>query len=286
MRRTITAFACLVLVAAVGRSNVLAQDAEYSAPEMAGPQYREITEFDVSPADAAAFEMTVEKIVAAAEQAGLSADFGWLFFRDGSDFTLVYPFESMAYFDDEEVWMRQFQGTPGEATLMEAFGDFTGLNYSSANHIIKLNPEHSYRPATPIENPNWVHVVRNWVAPGQQEAHAENTGELMALIAEIGSPYEVFAFEGVIGDGGLRSYVIPFDNKASFYGDNSIGAHLAQHEKAEEWEALLGERQKLLRDSDEFDQALVPGMTYMPEAEMADAEMPEAEMPEDAGGCK
>ena len=271
MRKTITAFACLALVAAVGRSNALAQDAEYSAPETAGPQYREINEFSVSPGDAAAFEATIEKIVAAAEQAGLSADFGWLFFRDGSDFTLVYPFENMAYFDDEEVWMRQFQGTPGEATLMEAFGDFTGLDYSSANHIIKLNPEHSYRPATPIENPNWVHVVRNWVAPGRQEAHSENTVKLMALIEEVGWPYEVYAFNGVIGDGGLRSYVIPFDNKASFYGDNSLGAFLAQHEKAEEWEAVLGERQKLLRDSDDFDTELVPGMTYMPEAEMADA---------------
>ncbi len=275
MRRTITAFACLVLVAAVGRSNALAQDAEYSAPETAGPQYREINEFHVSPGDAAAFEMTIEKIVAAAEQAGLSADFGWLFFRDGSDFTLVYPFESMAYFDDEERWMRQFQGTPGEPTLMEAFGDFTGLDYSSANHIIKLNPEHSYHPATPIENPNWVHVVRNWVAPGQQEAHSENTVKLMAIVEEVGWPYEVYAFNGVIGDGGLRSYVIPFDNKASYYGDNSLGAYLAQHEKAEEWEAVFGERMKLLRDSDDFDQELVPGMTYQPEAETPEAETPE-----------
>jgi hypothetical protein len=271
MRKTITAFACLVLVAAVGRGNALAQDAEYSAPEMAGPQYREITEFEVSPGDAAAFEMAIEKIVAAAEQAGLSADFGWLVVRDGSDFTLVFPFESMAYFDDEEVWMRQFQGTPGEATLMEAFGDFTGLNYSSASHVIKVNPEHSYRPATPIENPSYVHVIRNWVAPGQQEAHSENTVKLMAIIEEIGFPYEVYAFEGVIGDGGLRSYVIPFDNMASFYGDNSMGAYLAQHEKAEEWEALLGKRMKLLRDSEDFDAEVVPGMTYMPEAEMADA---------------
>ncbi len=271
MRRTITAFACLVLVAAVGQGNALAQDAEYSAPETAGPQYRDITEFEVSPGDAAAFEMTIEKIVSAAELAGLSADFGWLVVRDGSDFTLVYPFESMAYFDDEEVWMRQFQGTPGEATLMEAFGDFTGLNYSSASHVIKVNPEHSYRPATPIESPSYVHVIRNWVAPGQQEAHSENTAKLMAIIEEIASPYAVYAFEGVIGDGGLRSYVIPFDNMASFYGDNSMGAYLAQHEKAEEWEALLGARMKLLRDSEDFDAEVVPGMTYMPEAEMADA---------------
>ncbi len=271
MHRTITAFACLVLVAAVGRSNVFAQDAEYSAPEMAGPQYREITEFEVSPADAAAFEMAIEKIVSAAEQAGLSADFGWLVVRDGSDFTLVYPFESMAYFDDEEVWMRQFQGTPGEATIMEAFGDFTGLNYTSSSHVIKVHPEHNYRPATLIENPSYVHVIRNWVAPGQQEAHSENTGKLMAIIEEIGFPYQVYAFEGVIGDGGLRSYVIPFDDMASFYGDNSMGAYLAQHEKAEEWEALLGERMKLLRDSEDFDAEVVPGMTYMPESEMADA---------------
>ena len=50
-----------------------------------------------------------------------------------------------------------------------------------------------------------------------------------------------------------------------------MGAYLAQHEKAEEWEALLGERMKLLRDSDDFDAEVVPGMTYMPEAEIADA---------------
>jgi hypothetical protein len=267
MRRTITAFASLALVAAAGQGQALAQDAEYSAPEMAGPQYREITQFEVSPGDAAAFEMAIEKIVTAAEQAGLSADFGWLFYRDGSDFTLVYPIESMAYFDDEQQWMRQFQGTPGEALLMEAFGEFTGLHYSSSSHVIKVNPEHTYRPATPIENPNYVQVIRNWVAPGQQEAHAENTVKLLALIEEVGWPYEVYAFETVIGDGGLRVYVIPYDDKALYYGDNSLSAYLAQNEKAEAWEALVVERRKLLRDSDDLEMELVPAMTYMPAAE-------------------
>ena len=244
MRRKMTALACLALVAG-SWSTALAQEAEYSAAEYEGPMFSELIEFDVSPGDAASFEMTMEKIVEAAELAELSADYGWMFFRNGSKYTLVYPVKSMAYFDDEEQWMSQFMGTPGEATLMEAFEMFGELDYSS--------------------NPNNVMVFMNWLKPGKQEAHAENTAALMQIISDVQWRYAVHAFDGVIGDGGLRLYVVPFDDMATFYGEGSLQAYLAQHEKAEEWEALMGERMKLVRAMDSVDYAFVPGMTYQPE---------------------
>jgi hypothetical protein len=74
MRRMMTALACLALVAG-SWSTAPAQDAEYGAAEYEGPMFSEIIEFDVSPADAAGFEMTMEKIVEAAKlavHAGLS----------------------------------------------------------------------------------------------------------------------------------------------------------------------------------------------------------------------
>lgn len=262
MRRSVTALACLAFVAA-GWSSVLAQDAEYASYE--GPMFREIIEFDVSPGDAAGFEMAMEKIVSAAGQAELPANYGWMFFRDGNSFTLVYPVENMAYYDDEDQWMRQFEDTPGQATLMEAFEGLGDLNYSSKSHVLKVNPEHMYTPATRIENPNYVMVFRNWLKSGQQEAHAENTKALMQIISDVEWRYEVYAFDGVIGDGGLRVYVVPFDDMPTFYGEGSLEAALAQHERGDDWEALLGARQKMLRASDSYDMAFMPNATYMPE---------------------
>jgi len=264
MRRIMTTLACLALVAG-SWSTTLAQDAEYAAAEYEGPMFSQIMEFEVSPADAAAFEMTMEKIVEAAELADLSADYGWMFFRNGSTFTLVYPVESMAYFDDEDQWVRQFMGTPGEATVLEAFDAFGELDYSSRSHINKVNAAHSYEPPNPIEDTNQVMVYLNWVKPGKQEAHAENTAGLMKIISDVQWRYAVHAFDGVIGDGGLRVYVVPFDDLSTFHGEGSLPAYLAQHEKAEEWEALMGERMKLVRAMDSQDQLFVPGMTYMPE---------------------
>jgi hypothetical protein len=258
-----TALACLALVAG-SWSTAPAQDAEYAAADE-GPMFSQIMEFDVSPADAAGFEMAMEKIVEAAKLADLSANYGWMFFRNGSQFTLVYPVESMAYFDDEDKWMRQFSDTPGEATLMEAFGMFDELDYSSTSSIQKRNAAHSYEPPNPIENPNNVMVYVNWLKPGKQEAHAENTAALMQIISDVQWRYAVHAFDGVIGDGGLRVYVVPFDDMATFYGEGSLPAYLAQHEKAEEWEALMGKRMKLVRAMDSQDHAFVPTMTYMPE---------------------
>lgn len=261
MRRSVTALACLAFVVA-GWSSVLAQDAEYASYE--GPMFREIIEFDVSPGDAAGFEMAMEKIVEAAGQAELSAGYGWMFFRDGNNFTLVYPVENMAYFDDEDQWMRQFEDTPGQATLMEAFEGLGDLSYSSKSHVLKVNPEHTYHSATEIE-PNFVMVYQNWLKSGQQEAHAENTKALMGVISDVEWRYDVIAFDGVIGDGGLRVYVVPIDDMSTYYGDGSLPAALAQHERGDDWDALMGARQKLIRDSDSNDLAFMPNATYMPE---------------------
>jgi hypothetical protein len=241
-----------------------AQDAEYAAAEE-GPMFNQIVEFEVSPAHAAGFEMTLEKIVEAAKLADLSADYGWMFFRNGSNFTLVYPVESMAYFDDEDRWRRQFMGTPGEAMLMEAFEMFGELDYSSKSLVHKRNPAHSYMPPNPIEDPNHVMVYVNWVKPGHQEAHAENTAALMKIISDLKWRYAVHAYDGVIGDGGVRLYVVPFDDLSTFHGEGSLSAYLAQHEKGDEWGAIYGERMKLVRAMDSWDEEFVPGMTYMPE---------------------
>ena len=263
MRRSLTALACLAFVAG-SSSSVLGQDAEYAAYE--GPMYREIIQFEVSPGDAAGFEMAMEKIVAAAGEAELSAaDYGWSIYRDGNTFHLVYPVKSMAYFDDEQQWMRQFADTPGQATLEEAFAMFGDLDYSSSSHIIKMNLEHSYTPASPIKDPNYVMVYRNWLKPGQQEAHAENTTALMQIISDVEWRYGVYAFDGVIGDGGLRVYVVPFDDMSTYFGEGSLPAALAAHERGEDWAALMGARQKMIRASDNFDAEFMPNVTSLPE---------------------
>ncbi len=260
MRRSLTALASLAFIAG-SWSTVLAQDAEYASYE--GPKFREIIQFKVSPGDAAGFEMAMEKIVEAARLADLSADYGWMFFREGNTFHLVYPVENMAYYDDEDQWMRQFADTPGQPTLMEAFDQLSGLSYSSKSHILKVNPEHTYHSATEIE-PNFVMVYRNWLKPGQQEAHAENTKALMQIISDVEWRYDVIAYDGVIGDGGLRVYVVPFDDMSTYFGEGSLPAALAQHERGDDWEALMGARQKLIRASDNFDAAFMPNATYMP----------------------
>lgn len=263
MRRMMTALACQALVAG-SWSAAPAQEAEYSAAEYEGRLFNEIVEFDVAPAHAAGFETAMKTVVEAANLANLSSDYGWMMFRDGHRFTLVYPVENMAYFDDEEQWMRQFAGTPGEEKLGEAFATFGEIDYSSKSMVHKVNLAHTYEPADPIENPNHVMVYMTWVKPGKQEAFAENTAGLIGIIKDVQWRYAVHAYDGVIGDGGVRYYVVPFDDLSTFHGEGSLSAYLAQHERGEDWQSLWDERVKLVRAMDSYDLEYVPDMTYMP----------------------
>ncbi len=124
-----------------------------------GGQKLYVATFRVLPADAARYEATTEKLVAAAQEINLDAGYGWTYWNDVFDYSLVYPFENMAYWDDPEQWARQFQGTPVEASVNELFAEFGSItSEATALEVLETVPNWSYllEEATSSEQPAFI----------------------------------------------------------------------------------------------------------------------------------
>lgn len=125
-------FALLVtlLALAIVPADVAAQEDEGSLVQAVA--------WEISPADAGKWVGAIEKIVSAAKQANLSRNYGWVFYQeDIFRYRLIYPVENLAYFDDPMQWIRQFQGTPGQATLDEAFQTLNAISSTTLSDQVK-----------------------------------------------------------------------------------------------------------------------------------------------------
>lgn len=256
-----------VLVAAAMPASAFAQQMQEPSP---GGDLAQVMTFEVAPSDVYAFQNTMTKLVSAARQAELAANFGWHMWTDQlGSYTLVYPVPNMAYFDDEEQWMRQYQGTPGEATLMAAFEEFATLDARvTASEVVEQVPNWTHEPATPTEwNHTEVHTF--WLKPGEPNMMKFDAlvQEFMAFFKTVENPYAVWGHRVRMGDVGRTFFVVAFDNKPAFYGENSIEHIAEQKGMLEQWNQLLSRLPALIIKAETTTHDFLPDMTYMPAME-------------------
>jgi hypothetical protein len=224
----------------------------------------------VSPADAAAYEAGIAKVVKAAELAELGEGFKWAFMNDMFTYTLVYPFGDFAYWDDRDQWMRQFGDTPGEAMLKEAFGELSDLSTRVvAAEVVEHVKDWSYEPKKSRPDATKAHIDVFWVKSGKGEEFSELTKDVMAFFGEIGYVYPVAGHRVHFGDTDRRVFVIWYDDAAGFYGANSLETLVEKKGAGERWGKLMARMATLIVDADHGDSELKPGMTYWPVSETA-----------------
>lgn len=238
-----------------------------AAQEEEEPGLVHVQVFKVAPAHGDEFEAAVTKVVEAANQADLSPEFAWQMYSENGNYHLVTWPESMAEFDKEGEFEAQFVGTPGEATLQEAFSMFEELHVTTESFILDTPPDWTYMPEGGMEmsNVEGIMVFQAWVAPGKYEAYEENTKELMGLLAEMNFTYPVIGHRTMIGDQGRTSFVVPHDGLANFYGENNMEAHLERSGLGDQWSALFEKRMELVRKLDSFPAVFRAELSYNPE---------------------
>ncbi len=255
-----------VLLAAAVPAWTLAQEMPEPSP---GGDLAQIMTFQVAPSDVYAFQTTMAKLVSAASEANLAANYGWHMWTDQlGSFTLVYPVPNMAYFDDEEQWMRQFEGTPGEATLTAAFEAFEPLDAQvTSSEIAEAVPNWTYEPTTAHE---WNHaeVHEFWLKPGQQNVLKFDalSQEFIGFFKNLEFPYTVIGHRVRMGES-RTFFVVAYDNKPAFYGQNTVENLAQQKGMQEQWGELLGRLTQLIVRAHTTSSDFLPDMTYMPTME-------------------
>ena len=225
----------------------------------------EIQRFSVDPADFQAFSENIQLIVEAAEQAGLTQKFGWRVFSDFPDLIVVSPVESMADFDDPNMWMRQFEDTPGQAKFGEAMQTFGTLNARlSSREIIEEVADWTYTPATGPMQPGGAHVSFYWLKPNMDEEFDALVKDFIAFLKELDSPYQVIGHRVRFGDPSRVDFVTVFDNIGNFYGVNDLEALVEKHGAGEKYGALVGRFVQMVEKIDEFDVSHEVALSYWP----------------------
>lgn len=259
MRTLVSSLLAAVLVAAAA-TPTLAQSE--------GPTRHQLEQFQVRASDAPAFEAAVKKIVRAAGEADLAARYGWTTFQDGPRYTVVAPVWSMAQFDDPEEWTRQFEGTPGHATLTAAFADVSKLQTSMRNSVVVAVPElHHASTTEPAGEARFARVFVAAVRPGMEEAFSANMKEWFAAMKEIDYPYHVHGHQTLIGNGGEVHVVFEHDDRSKFLGENDLQALFEKKGKGSEYGRLV---EGLLATLDDYrfeDLTYRADLSYVPEAE-------------------
>ena len=216
--------------------------------------------FDVDPTNTDRFEASVVKLVAAAKKANLSGSYRWMFTSHGNHYTLVYPIESMGYFDDPEQFMRQFKG-PAEADMKAFMAEMQTLPVRTRSVIAEAVPEWQYMPAN-APQANFIHVIVERMKPGMDNEYGAVSKEAIALIRSIDYPYEVHGHKMVIGEMVERVWVIPYDTPANFYGPNNFYALLQKRGKLAQWQALEERSRRSMDGMQYHDEEIEHGMSY------------------------
>ncbi len=209
-------------------------------------QLGEMMIWRVAPDAAVDFEAAVEKVVEAAKLANIGEEFAWFFWQDGFDYGFYAPTENMADFDDADAFMRAFQGTPGEAMLMEAFDSFGALDFEVlSREVIEGVPGWGYTVEQPVEI-NYALMYESWMKPGTEMKADELSKEWVAMLQEAGYPYEAAGHRVHFGDIGRLVYLIWFDDQADYYGPNDMsklveakGLGAKWQDFGQRWNALI-----------------------------------------------
>ena len=232
------------------------------------PPFTSVSEIEFAPGDADTFAEQVRIVKEAAEEIGLDARFAWNTYRWDNTFWFVSSNPTLADLEDPNAMAAAFQGTAAEGRVMAAFEAAGGLNaLSYDSQVLRINPELSYQPETPAfgeEGPGGVYIVEQWVRGGARADWEASTRELMGILGAINGGYPVLVAEDLIGDGGV-SFVVIFDDPATFYGEGSLENALAGTGHEEHW-AQVAERHAgtLARSSSQMMMRL-PDLSYQPE---------------------
>jgi len=236
------------------------------AQETEATQLSTVSYWEIDPADLGAFLDAAEKVVQAAREANLPADYGWTMWQDMYTVVLVGQF-NRAELDDPEHWMKQFMGTPGEATLMAVFEGMESIDWlGMSSEISQYMPDWSYQPEGMSTPPMaWVRVHEFWVKSGVENQQKWNVliGDFMSFFKEIGYPYPVWGQMVRYGEN-RNMFVTAYDDPSAYMGDHSVEALAAEHGKAEQWQELLAQLSQLTLKGELSDLQFLPAQSYQP----------------------
>lgn len=231
--------------------------------------YAVVTTYDVASADAAAFEEVVMKVKQAAEEAGMGYEFRWAVHQNGSKYEFAGWRTTMGSFDNPNAFIEAMQGTPGEATMQEAFGMYAQLDVPTDMTVYVQVPEWTYWPAeggvAPGEHAGLM-VFVDWVPYANNQAFDENTRQLIAMLGEMGFPYPIMGHRTLIGEGGVATFVLLHDGLDKFYGENAMENYLSEAGLAEQWGEVIQARRGMMRRSMSYPSYFRPDLSYMPDA--------------------
>jgi len=193
----------------------------------------------VEPSQAAEFEASIEMFKDAAQQAGISSDFSWFIWVDHFTYALASPVPDMASFDDPMAMMRQFQGTPGQATMEAAEARFNQLDYQVVSReVIERVADWGYAPEN-AESPGFAEIIDVWFKPNKSAEFDAVIKEIMTFFADLGYPYEVRGYRVHFGDSGRASFHFRYASPGPYFGENSLESLMEEKGGGEEWQSLI-----------------------------------------------
>ena len=254
MHRSVTLCMTLCILAAIlFPTNLLAQEEEQSG------ELLQVQTWRIAPEDAAKEDTEIKKIVQAAGEAGLSGpNTSWHFFTNNYTYTLVFPVENYAYFDDPQQFERRFKGTPGEALLQEAFAALGQIGSSdNKSELVMSVPAWSYDAASEYDI-GFAEINEYWIKAGEEEAFGALVTDALAIFKDVGYPYSFAGHRVRFGDNRVV-FVTWYDDKSKYFGEHSLEAHVESAGRSEDW-AKVGERFVQL-----VDRTQEQHITYRPE---------------------
>lgn len=265
--RFISAFLVAALALPVA---ALAQEHEQGAHK----KLVQVITWQVQPDQMDEWEAAIKQIVEAAQAANVSEDYGWSFYSSTSNYTLVYPIANYAYFDDPMQWMRQFEGTEGDAKLKTAMASINSIDHRVINEeIAEHKLDWSYMPGDDFEQKlaehKFTHIDEFWVRPGKSEEFGEVIKEYVAFFAEIGYGYPILGHEMKFGQSGRAVFVTVVDDLSDFYGASSFQQTAINANATDRMEALWAKLTPTIDKWEHGDETYRPELTYWPDATLA-----------------
>lgn len=224
-----------------------------------------VSVWQVDPADMGTFMTVAQKVAQAAKQAKLGRGYGWTMWQTSYSISIIGPFNK-AELDDPQIWMKQFMGTPGEATLMQAMQEFEGVDIlGGATEIVQEMPDWGYMPEGMTAPPMaWVHIHEFWLRSGEANFAKWNAliPEFVAFFEAIGYPYPMWSHMVRYGDN-RTLFVTAYDNAGEFFGTKSVTALAEKHGMVDRWQQLLTRLNELVLRHRESDAQYLAAQSYV-----------------------
>jgi hypothetical protein len=245
-------------------ATLLAQDYEQEIGQL-----YQVTTWDVDPATAQTFEEAVKLFVSAAEKA--NSQYNWAFWQKGSQYMIVFPVNSFAYFDDPGQFMRSLAGTPGQADVEKAMETWPAVNANViSDEMAELKEDWSYMVESfDMATMTAAHFDIMWTKPNSEEAWDKLNKEWAAFFNDLGHPYPYNGHSVRFGDSGRTVYVTFIDNLSDYYGKNSLMKMIEAKGMGERWWALEEQMGETVRSWDHYDMIYRRDMSHWPMEEGA-----------------